>query len=67
MNRQRLKKEPKVEMNKLRGWKRRLQNGCRWEKKRKEKLPKKQLRRHKKQPKRLKKYLGKQLKKRRES
>ena len=50
MNRKRLKNELKGGIKKLRGWKRRLQNGCRWEKKRKEKLPKKQLRNQKKQP-----------------
>ena len=67
MNRKRLKKESKGGMKKLRGWKRRLQKGCGWEKKRKEKLPNKQLRKQKKQPKKQKKQLDKQPKKQRES
>ena len=42
--RERMKKELKGGMKKLKGWKRRLHNGYRREKKRKVKLPKKQLR-----------------------
>ena len=67
MNTKGLKKGLKGERKKPRGWKRRLQNGCRWEKKRKEKLPNKQLRKQKKQPKKQKKQLDKQPKKQRES
>ena len=67
MNRQRKRKKPKGEMKRLKDWHRKLQNGCTMKRKRKEKLPKKQLRKPRKQLKKQKKQLEKQLKKRRES
>ena len=60
MNRLRRRKKPKEEMKKLRGWKRKLQDGCIQKKKQKEELLRKHLRKQKKQ-------LGKKKKKRKGS
>ena len=60
MSKQKLRRKPREEMRKLRGWHKKLQGGCTQKKKRKEKLRKRQLEK-------LKKMQGKKKKKRKRS
>ena len=48
MNKQKLRKKPREEMRKLKGWHKKLQGGCREKRKRKEKLHKRQLEKQRK-------------------
>ena len=48
MNKQKLRKKPREEMRKPKGWHKKLLDGCKEKKKRKEKLRKRQVEKHRK-------------------